>query len=256
MAWKQANNMAADMEKAQSHKASTKGSLLTLLDNSSEQRSFAQTMQNHAMIELSIGLQSRACIDVACQNQHWFVCSQQFRTSNTTSKHCMVTWLYGLEPKSGQFLVAGIGQGNGARPQIWAVVSTPILNLLRQEGYGVAFKAAISSDQIQFVRYSFVDNMDLIQWPNHLLNSSWNITNDAGSSRPLERWPASHSGGTSSSKIILVHNWLWMEKRMLVLCSQERRKWSAMDDGPVHQHQRSLLLQLTRQKQDEHWVST
>jgi len=59
--------------------------------------------------------------------------------------------------------VAGIGQGNGAGPQIWAVVSTPILNLLRQEGYGAAFKAAISSNQIQFVGYSFIDDTDLIQ---------------------------------------------------------------------------------------------
>jgi len=59
--------------------------------------------------------------------------------------------------------VAGIGQGNGAGPQIWAVVSAPILNLLRQEGYGAAFKAAISRDQIQFVGYSFVDDTDLIQ---------------------------------------------------------------------------------------------
>jgi len=59
--------------------------------------------------------------------------------------------------------VAGIGQGNGAGPQIWAVISTPILDLLRQEGYGAVFKAAISSNQIQFIGYSFVDNMDLIQ---------------------------------------------------------------------------------------------
>jgi len=59
--------------------------------------------------------------------------------------------------------VVGIGQGNGAGLQIWAVVSSLILDLLRQEGYGAAFKAAISSDQIQFVGYSFVDNMDLIQ---------------------------------------------------------------------------------------------
>jgi len=59
--------------------------------------------------------------------------------------------------------VAGIGQGNRAGLQIWAVVSTPILNLLRQEGYGVTFKASISGDKIHFMGYSFVDNTDLIQ---------------------------------------------------------------------------------------------
>jgi len=55
------------------------------------------------------------------------------------------------------------GQGNGVGPQIWVVVSTPILDLLGQEGYGAAFKVAVSSDYIQFVSYSFVNNMDLIQ---------------------------------------------------------------------------------------------
>jgi len=59
--------------------------------------------------------------------------------------------------------VSGISQGNGASPQIWAIVSTPILDLLQQEGYGAAFKALVSGDHIKFVRYSFVNNMDLIQ---------------------------------------------------------------------------------------------
>jgi len=30
----------------------------------------------------------------------------------------------------------GIGRGNGAGPAIWAVVSTPHLNILRRKGYG------------------------------------------------------------------------------------------------------------------------
>jgi len=59
--------------------------------------------------------------------------------------------------------VARIGQGNGAGPQIWVVVSTPILNLLRQEGYSTTFKASISGNKIHFVGYMFVDDKDLIQ---------------------------------------------------------------------------------------------
>ena len=35
----------------------------------------------------------------------------------------------------------GVGQGNGAGPQIWAVVSTPIFNMLRSMGFGAFFKA-------------------------------------------------------------------------------------------------------------------
>jgi len=59
--------------------------------------------------------------------------------------------------------VSGIGQGNSAGPQIWAMVSTPILNLLQQEGHGAAFKASITNNSINFIGYSFVNDMDLIQ---------------------------------------------------------------------------------------------
>lgn len=58
--------------------------------------------------------------------------------------------------------IQGVGQGNGAGPQIWAAVSTPILNLLREEGHGVFYKTAIAGEAIHFVAYSFVDNTDLV----------------------------------------------------------------------------------------------
>jgi hypothetical protein len=35
--------------------------------------------------------------------------------------------------------VQGVGQGNGAGPQIWAVVSTPVLKMRRAEGHGAFF---------------------------------------------------------------------------------------------------------------------
>ncbi len=57
----------------------------------------------------------------------------------------------------------GIGQGNGAGPAIWAVLSTPILNMLRKKGFGCEFSAPISCTMFKFVGYSFVDDTDLIQ---------------------------------------------------------------------------------------------
>jgi len=74
--------------------------------------------------------------------------------------------------------VMGIGQGNGTGPQSRAVISTPILDLLWQEGYGAAFKAVMSSDQIQFIGYSFVDDTDLIQ-------TRLTINSMAGNTLPL-----------------------------------------------------------------------
>jgi hypothetical protein len=38
--------------------------------------------------------------------------------------------------QSGPIPLQGVGQGNGAGPQIWALVSTPVLNMLRSQGLG------------------------------------------------------------------------------------------------------------------------
>jgi hypothetical protein len=59
-------------------------------------------------------------------------------------------------------LVQRVGQGNGAGPLIWALVSTPVLNMLQAEDHGAFFKAALSGDVLSFVGYSFVDDTDLI----------------------------------------------------------------------------------------------
>jgi hypothetical protein len=55
--------------------------------------------------------------------------------------------------------IQGVGQGNEAGPQIWAVLSTPILNMLQDKGYGAFFKAALSGSTLSFVGYAFVDNI-------------------------------------------------------------------------------------------------
>jgi hypothetical protein len=57
----------------------------------------------------------------------------------------------------------GIFQGNGAGPMLWAIVSTPVLKVMRSEGFGTFFRACISGEDIQFIGYSFVDDTDLIQ---------------------------------------------------------------------------------------------
>ena len=56
----------------------------------------------------------------------------------------------------------GVGQGNGAGPAIWAVVSTPVLDLLRNQGIGAAFKMSLTGKSIKILGYSFVDDTDLV----------------------------------------------------------------------------------------------
>jgi hypothetical protein len=60
-----------------------------------------------------------------------------------------------------------IGQGNGAGPAIWAILSTPLLNMLPSKGFGCEFLSPISSTHIQFVGYAFVDDSDIIESKPH-----------------------------------------------------------------------------------------
>jgi hypothetical protein len=59
--------------------------------------------------------------------------------------------------------IHGIGQGNGAGPAIWAVVSMPLLSVLHQKGFGCSFIFLLSSDLFHFVGYAFVDDTDILQ---------------------------------------------------------------------------------------------
>ena len=57
----------------------------------------------------------------------------------------------------------GLYQGNGAGPIVWAVVSSPVLQIMRREGFGTFFKTSLSGKTIRLVGYAFVDDTDFIQ---------------------------------------------------------------------------------------------
>ena len=57
----------------------------------------------------------------------------------------------------------GLGQGNGAAPTGWEVVSAPIINMVRTTGYCATFVSALSyCSIISFVCYAFVEDTDLV----------------------------------------------------------------------------------------------
>jgi hypothetical protein len=59
--------------------------------------------------------------------------------------------------------IQGVGQGNGAGPQIWALVSMPVLNMLQESsGLGATFLSPLSRKTTTLVGFAFVDNTDLI----------------------------------------------------------------------------------------------
>jgi len=57
--------------------------------------------------------------------------------------------------------IAGIGQGNGAAPAIWAAVSSPMFTIMHQEGFYAFLQGAISLQQRRITGFTFVDDTDL-----------------------------------------------------------------------------------------------
>ena len=57
----------------------------------------------------------------------------------------------------------GIGQGNGAGPAIWAVVSSVLFDYIRNKGLGVKLRSPLSKLALHLAGLGFVDDTDLIQ---------------------------------------------------------------------------------------------
>jgi len=57
---------------------------------------------------------------------------------------------------------AGIGQGNGVGLHIWAAVSTPLFDIMRQEGFIASFICALSQQHKALAGLAFVDGTNLI----------------------------------------------------------------------------------------------
>jgi hypothetical protein len=57
----------------------------------------------------------------------------------------------------------GICQGNGAGPAIWVAVSSPLLDILREAGYGARLHAAMGKTFLHLAGFAFVDDTDTLQ---------------------------------------------------------------------------------------------
>ena len=67
----------------------------------------------------------------------------------------------------------GIGQGNGYGPAIWAAISSPLLKIMKEKGYGTHIKSPITKEQLHMAAFSFVDDTDQIEI-NNTVNHPWN----------------------------------------------------------------------------------
>ena len=55
----------------------------------------------------------------------------------------------------------GSGQGNGAGPTLWTLISTKLIMMLLRKGHGVKFLSATNLTLVSFVYFSLMDNNDI-----------------------------------------------------------------------------------------------
>jgi hypothetical protein len=110
------------------------------------------------MTDRYIRLQQYNVLDTAC------IC---MFTTLQNLEHTVRTMYGDLDTGYGRTLWAvpshGLGQGNEMGPTIWAVVSTPLLNQMRQRSFGFFYLTCISNKELHFVGCSFVDDTGTFQ---------------------------------------------------------------------------------------------
>lgn len=59
--------------------------------------------------------------------------------------------------------IHGLGQGNGAAPMIWVMVSAVIILIMKKKEHGVQLTSALSKEVASIVGFMFVDDFDLVE---------------------------------------------------------------------------------------------
>lgn len=97
-------------------------------------------------------------------------------------------------------LQGGVGQGNGANPAIWLIITIPLINMLHDKGFGFCSTVDHTAESYCFVGYTFVNNTDTI----HLTTDHQQILSDMQLVTDLGRRPPCDRRHTLSQEALLV----------------------------------------------------
>ena len=67
----------------------------------------------------------------------------------------------GTKRKLGTLPMHGVGQGNGIAPACWVAISSILINMMQEVGYGAYFTTALTLGTLFVVCFSFIDDTDL-----------------------------------------------------------------------------------------------
>jgi hypothetical protein len=136
--------------------------------------------------------------------------------------------------------IQGIGQGNGAGPQIWAAISTVVLNMLRSQKAGAEFESPITRKTLQLAGYAYVDDTDIIA---HLMDGDDDTLTQM--QRSLDLWAgglAATGGQLEPAKTFWYHiTFKWNEGMWRYTSKDETPAQLTMQNS---NNQRTVLEQL------------
>ena len=80
----------------------------------------------------------------------------------------------------------GIVQGYGAAPMKWVAISSPLIEMMRKEGFGLKDWSALSREVLNLVCFTFVDDTDLVNILNNCEYDMEKLLNNT--QRALDTW--------------------------------------------------------------------
>ena len=104
-----------------------------------------------------------ACLCLRRQGLPQTIIDASFNTIKDMKHH--IRTAFGVSKLSydrGDDYMHGILQGNGAGPCIWVMLSSPLLDKLKSDGFGVTLNVP-DQEPLQVVGFAFVDDVDIIQ---------------------------------------------------------------------------------------------
>lgn len=116
----------------------------------------------------TIGFHALAALDMRRAGAAESVTASMFETTQKP-KHKVTTVcgdpdeIFGVELWQDLDALMGVGQGNGVRPVIWAVIGSVFYDILRKQGCGAIITALFCKNKVDLARFGCVDNTDLLQ---------------------------------------------------------------------------------------------